>query len=384
MSNRGLLRFTRSSLPPIRQMPLRRAVIITLRRAIANPQTMLHSTVWGVCSGIAIAMFNTTLASRVIGFSGALIFAYLIGFTAAIPWRVRLVPPQHATLARFFLANGALGLMWGMALMFIAYLIPITLVVGSNALSLESLVRLLRSVPWGFVAPIAGYAIVDGEETASAARRMAARVRRRERLAEEARLVALRAQINPHFFFNALNTIAALIPTNPASAERAVELLAEALRPVLMREQPMLSPLASELRVARAYAEIEQLRFGDRVAVTFDIEPGSDGVMLPSLSLQPLLENAFRHGVGTTSERSDVVLSVRTGEGVLRICIDNNPGPARQDAAMAPVEMQPGHALNNITSRLAAHFAGRGALHVESDGRGRGRAVMTIPMEPKP
>jgi hypothetical protein len=119
-----------------------------------------------------------------------------------------------------------------------------------------------------------------------------------ERLAEQARIVALRAQVNPHFFFNALNTIAALIPTRPADAERAVELLAEALRPVLMRDQPMTHPLRTEFAVAEAYAQIERLRFGDRLRIEFDLPAGLATLPVPSLSLQPLLENAIRHGAG--------------------------------------------------------------------------------------
>jgi hypothetical protein len=117
-------------------------------------------------------------------------------------------------------------------------------------------------------------------------------------LATQAELKALKAQINPHFFFNALNTIAALIHTDPALAEASVERLAQMFRYVLAGSERGQVSLEEELAFVDDYLEIERARFGERLQVTREIDPRALLVSVPSLILQPLVENAVKHGHG--------------------------------------------------------------------------------------
>jgi len=127
-------------------------------------------------------------------------------------------------------------------------------------------------------------------------------------LAATAQLAALRAQINPHFLFNSLNSIAQLIHVDPAKAEACVERLAEIFRYLLHRAEQEFVPLADELQMTTAYLEIERARFDERLRVETRVDPRSLRRLIPNLILQPLVENAVKHG-----------LSRKVGPGTLRI-----------------------------------------------------------------
>jgi hypothetical protein len=122
------------------------------------------------------------------------------------------------------------------------------------------------------------------------------RARALDQLAE-AQLHSLRLQLQPHFLFNTLNTITALIATEPRAAERMVAGLSELLRASLRLADEQEVPLARELDHLRLYVDIQQTRFGDRLAVAMDVDPAVRGALVPSLLLQPLVENAIRHGI---------------------------------------------------------------------------------------
>ena len=167
----------------------------------------------------------------------------------------------------------------------------------------------------------------------------------------QARLQALRMQINPHFLFNTLNTISALIHENPEAADRMVVRLSELLRRTLDRGDVLEVPLREELEFLKSYLEIEQMRFADRLAVTYDIEPRTQDLLVPHLILQPLVENALRHGILPREEAGRIAISAHVVEGQhleLRVR-DNGDG-------LAPTNGQPGRegiGLQNIRSRLA-------------------------------
>ena len=131
-----------------------------------------------------------------------------------------------------------------------------------------------------------------------------------EQVAQELRLQtsrselkALRAQINPHFLFNALNAIASLIHTDPARADAAVEQLAEVFRYTLRRSEQEWAPLDQELAFARAYLDVEQARFGRRLSFSIDADPPLAGAQVPSMLLQTLVENAVKHGISQHARR---------------------------------------------------------------------------------
>jgi hypothetical protein len=176
----------------------------------------------------------------------------------------------------------------------------VALFVCSRILGFE----VVPSAAWlGVAAMVNVFPIIHGTEMALRFFRQAQEVERREEklkaLATEAELRALKAQINPHFLFNTLNTIAELIHADSERAEATVERLAEMFRYVLIGSERGWVPLEEELTFLDDYLEIERVRFGDRLRVTRKITPEALGLLVPSLVLQPLVENTVRHGRGT-------------------------------------------------------------------------------------
>lgn len=167
-------------------------------------------------------------------------------------------------------------------------------------------------------------------------------------------LKALRAQINPHFLFNALNAIASLIHTDPARADEAVEQLAEVFRYTLRRSDSEWAPLDQELTFARAYLDVEQARFGQRLSCTIDSDHLPPAPSVPSMMLQTLLENAVKHGVSQSREAGRIDVLVRTTSGEVTIEV-RNTGPG----ATAPGRGQrdgEGFGLHSVRERLKGHF----------------------------
>lgn len=163
--------------------------------------------------------------------------------------------------------------------------------------------------------------------------------------ATTARLAELQARIRPHFLFNTLNTAIALVREDPARAERVLEDLADLFRHALA-DQGQLSSVAEEVALARGYLEIEQLRFGDRLRLHWSLDGRADRALLPPLILQPLVENAVRHGVEPSVDGADVWVSARLrGRATVEIEVRNTM-PAGQGSA--------GHGLaqDNVRDRL--------------------------------
>ena len=192
-----------------------------------------------------------------------------------------------------------------------------------------------------------------------------------EVLAREAELRALRAQVDPHFLFNALNSIAALATGDGARAREMCLSLAELLREGLRLGGEAWIPLERELALADRYLEIEQVRFGPRLRVERRIDPGSAGWPVPPLILQPLVENAVTRGIAGLVDGGTVGVSARAGAGLLTIDI-SNPYDA---AAGGGGE---GVGLANVRARLAAAYGERAAMTVRDEG-GRFRVVLTLP-----
>ena len=194
-----------------------------------------------------------------------------------------------------------------------------------------------------------------------------------EQLAQELRLQtsrselkALRAQINPHFLFNALNAIASLIHTDPARADAAVEQLAEVFRYTLRRSDQEWAPLDQELAFARAYLDVEQARFGRRLEFTSQADPALSHAQVPSMLLQTLVENAVKHGISRlrTPGRIDVT-AARTTSGVTLEVRDTGPGPD------APVHHPPSgesFGLRSVRDRLRGHFGTQASLDLLREG----------------
>lgn len=201
---------------------------------------------------------------------------------------------------------------------------------------------------------------------------------RERQLAADARLDALRAQINPHFLFNTLNTIASKARTDPEDARRLLQRLSDFFR-YSIRQDGQFADFAQEYFFVRTYLSLEQARYGESLQVRFDVDPQVLSVQVPVLTIQPLVENAVKHG-----------LSEKVGGGTVRMKARVDPLSrttviqVRDDGVGIPEDMLDrvlsGHApsggigLHNINQRLESLFGERYSLHVRS-GRDKGTTV---------
>ncbi|MEX2282651.1 MAG: sensor histidine kinase [Gemmatimonadota bacterium] len=181
--------------------------------------------------------------------------------------------------------------------------------------------------------------------------------------AVEAQLAALQSQMNPHFLFNALNTVAALVRTNGRAAEATVEHLADVLRRTLDRSRAGSGTVGEEIDYLRAYLAIEQERFGNRLQVNWQIGPDTAEQSLPPLALQPLVENALRHGIGPRLEGGSITIATVRQNGDVELTVtDNGIGfPARH---------REGTGLGNLRQRLNTLYGARHDLRIVSSPTG--------------
>ncbi|MDE2270428.1 MAG: histidine kinase [Xanthomonadaceae bacterium] len=184
----------------------------------------------------------------------------------------------------------------------------------------------------------------------------------RARLAAVARAQfdALQARIRPHFLYNSMNTVAALVRVDPDAAERTVEDLSELFRASLGTDDKP-STLGAELGLMDRYLAIEQLRLGERLEVQRDLGELPAGLEMPALLLQPLVENAVYHGIQPRREGGTLRIAGRRIAGAVEIEIAN---PLPDTAA----PRRSGHGLDSVRRRIAYHFGERGALETRRDG----------------
>ena len=189
----------------------------------------------------------------------------------------------------------------------------------------------------------------------------------------EAELRALRAQINPHFLFNSLNTVADLIVRDPVRAETMTLRLASVFRHVLAHSSRPLTTVRDEIEFLRAYLYIEEARFGDRLRVEIAVDPALDGEAVPSLILQPLVENALKHGLGPKPGPGHLTISVSAEDGFLQLRVeDDGMGlGARQESQ--------GVGLANVAERLATLYQDRASVALEAREGGGCRVRVRIP-----
>jgi two-component system sensor histidine kinase AlgZ len=187
---------------------------------------------------------------------------------------------------------------------------------------------------------------------------------RAHQTAVQARLASLESRIHPHFLFNTLNSITALIREDPPRAEQLVERLAALLRFSLDSNQKSLTTLGRELKIVVDYLEIEKARFGDRLTYTIDIPEALRESEVPPMSIQTLVENSVKFAVSPRREGGRIEVSARSSGGELEILVADD-GPGFTETGFAE-----GHGLDTLQSRIAAQFGDRGRLTVaRRDGR---------------
>ena len=187
----------------------------------------------------------------------------------------------------------------------------------------------------------------------------------------EARLQALQARIRPHFLFNSLNAVLSLIRRDPKRAERALEDLADLFR-TLMADARRFVRLADEISLLERYADIEQLRLGERLRITWELDAAPSDALLPPLILQPLLENAVYHGVEPGTEAADVLVRIERRGDRVAVLVENPFLPEQHQRAGNRMAME------NIRERLALFFDAEAKLDTGTVG-GRYRVRIEIP-----
>ncbi|MEO5702414.1 MAG: histidine kinase, partial [Gammaproteobacteria bacterium] len=187
------------------------------------------------------------------------------------------------------------------------------------------------------------------------------------------RIQALQARIRPHFLFNCMNTIASLTRNQPQVAEATVQDLADLFRASLSDSQLRI-PLRAELDLSRKYLQIEQLRLGERLTVIWEMDGVPQDALIPSLTVQPLVENAVYHGIEPLPEGGTIRISGRMDKNLILITIDNPilPNNAR------PHTQSNGMALQNIQQRLEAYYGKHGRLNVDRTDKRPDRYTVQI------
>jgi signal transduction histidine kinase len=284
-------------------------------------------------------------------------------------WLAQRYPLRPPILARNVLAHagGALLLCVGWATAGAAF--RWVLGIGPDDVSKAEYLAgwLLTTIPWGtfmyFTTLGCIHAIgyfVEARQREAQAARLAAQV-------AEARLSALRMQLHPHFLFNSLNAITVLVrDQDTVNAARMLDLLSDVLRQVLRADQAHETSLGAELDFLERYLAIEQVRFSDRLKVRFDVDEDLRDAAVPAFVLQPLVENALRHGIARRVDGGTVEVSARReGDALVLSVTDDGPGAADADAAGQPPSGN-GLGLANTRERLTTLYGERASLELRT------------------
>lgn len=236
---------------------------------------------------------------------------------------------------------------------------------------------LLTTIPWGTFMYFTmlgcihafGY-FVEAKDREAQAARLAAQV-------AESRLGALRTQLHPHFLFNSLNAITVLVrDKDTTTAARMLDLLSDVLRQVLKSDQAHVVSLAEELTFLERYLAIEQIRFSDRLQVRFHVDESLGDAAVPVFILQPLVENALRHGIARRAEGGVVEISARrSGDSLILTIADNGRGPSASGEHTAGN----GLGLANIRERLTTLYGGAARLDLRPATTGGTLAEVVLP-----
>jgi two-component system LytT family sensor kinase len=211
---------------------------------------------------------------------------------------------------------------------------------------------------------------------------------RLERASKEARLIhqvveaelrALRAQVNPHFLFNSLNTIAALVVPEPAKAEEMTLRLAKIFRHVLIHADQPFSSIEEEISFLRTYLEIEKVRFGERLKIEFDVNQSVTQLSVPTLILQPLVENALKHGLAAKLGQSELTIRANRKENLLLLSVEDNGVGIKSKSNPG---QSIGVGLRNVKERLQTVYGNLATFSFESRPQLGSRALVEIPISP--
>jgi signal transduction histidine kinase len=342
-----------------------------IRAIVAVWILLIAVQIWDSARGTGVSAVAEFL-SAVLGSGGAVLLGIAITLQGAMETRTSRPKSSDESpgMQRILIAIPAIAFVAGVALGGAAALMLVRTLLGVNfivalvggtldvvllVVAAQTVTRSTRTL-FTFAA--------DQAASASAARAEAA----------AAQLRALQAQMNPHVLFNSLNTIASLVRSNPAAAEGAVEDLADVLRQTMNRSAEGLGTLDQELAYVRACLAVEQPRWGDRLHVTWDIDPVALDRPFPALVLQPLVENALKHGIGSRVDGGAVHIRVSTLDTRTAVEVsDDGEGFSTAYAERT--------GLGNLRERLATLYGPDASLEICRDVPG-GRVRVVVPARP--
>jgi two-component system, LytTR family, sensor kinase len=211
------------------------------------------------------------------------------------------------------------------------------------------------------------------------------RFREREQMASrleaqlvQARLQALQMQLNPHFLFNTLNCVSSLMRSDPDGADEMLERLSSLLRITLAKGQAQRIPLQEEMDVIQLYVSIQQLRFGDRVRHSIEVAPEAWDALVPTMILQPIVENAYVHGISRSL--GEGIITIRASVEGDTLCISiRNAGCVPGSSDHTP--KRPGVGIANVKARLQLHYGSRQSFTMREMVPGDVTAVILLPLE---
>lgn len=307
-----------------------------------QPRTLIWVMLAGEAVAAALALAPGTEGDRLTYFGVASLAIQWISLTALS--LIYLLRRSLASLSTPVVAQIGLG----------ALLLSTWMVVGLAWLTLRDLGLLPQGAWTGFALRMTAIALIMGL-LGLAAFQAQWNARQLAISAEQAKLQALQARIQPHFLFNTLNTGISLLHAKPDLAEQLLLDLSDLFRAALSQRDSL--RLEEDLSLARRYLEIEQLRLGERLQLRWEVPDELPALQIPTLSIQPLAENAIRHGIEPSTAGGEVGIRVWLDEGYLHIAVANTLPPASARAAA-------GHqvGLSSVRARIHATTQGRGRV----------------------
>lgn len=348
---------------------------------LSGRQSIFYAVAWLPVAGLLVLFLRQ---SGEFSFAESLLMALaLSGLFAMVclsAWYLcRLTPLSTGSFPRLFVTPMIAAIMAATIWVGMARLLTAVLSGQTSFAGLDT--RMARSETWLWATGVLlyllaisfSYLLVELES----AREAKTREVRAAMMAREAELKALRDQVSPHFLFNSLNSISALVGADKQRAREMCALLGDFLRMSLGIGEKRFIPLREELALVRHYLAIEQVRFSDRLVLEEQIEEAALDVPIPPLLLQPLVENAVKHGVGQMTERGTIRIEAKVVGNELQMQVTNPFDPE------APKRKGQGLGLENVRRRMQSIYGGGARLDIfSSDGRFRaGIHMWTQPPE---
>ncbi len=337
-----------------------------------------NSAVGGLV-GLAIALFSREPAAMARFIPTGILFANAIGFAAG--FSARFVLPRYSQLPNYLrlplailtlLAGGAFGTV------LVIFLNPLAVFYQGRLLFLLIAVDSILAVVVGLLVYNFERLRDQIEESYAAIATNRVREERLRELAARSELKALKAQINPHFLFNALNSISALISADPDAAQQTLERLAGIFRGTLLASEKETVPFRKEIELVDAYLDVERARFGRRLNVEQTVDPAALDLPVPPLILQPVVENAVRHGIAPTVEGGTVSIEARvTGDTLSILVTDDGEGTGLIELEEM---LAGGYGLRNVRDRLATRFGEGEWFRFESSRESGTKVELVLPV----